>query len=98
MDRDQVIGVLRAHERDLRRRGILHAALYGSVARGEVTGASDIDIMIDLDPKAAVDLFEYIEITQYLSDLFTAPVDVANRKQLKALVRTTAERDAVYAF
>ena len=98
MNREQVIMVLQAHEGELRRRGVRHAALFGSVARNEATPASDIDIMIDLEPDAPVGLFEYVGITQYLADLFPHRVDVANHGRMKALVRPTADRDAVYAF
>jgi uncharacterized protein len=96
--REQVIATLRAHEGELRRRGVLHAALFGSVARNEAEPASDIDILIELEPAAAIGLFEYVDIAQYLEDLFPNHVDVANRGKLKALVRPSVERDAVYAF
>jgi predicted nucleotidyltransferase len=72
--------------------------LFGSAARGEAKPTSDIDIMIELEPEAPIGLFEYVEITQYLGDLFPNRVDVANRNKLKALVRPSAEQDAVYAF
>jgi predicted nucleotidyltransferase len=98
MNRDAVIAILRAHEPELRRRGVLHAALFGSLARGEATPASDIDILIELAPDAPIDLFEYVAITQYLDDLFPDSVDVANRDRLKRLVRPHAEREAAYAF
>jgi predicted nucleotidyltransferase len=98
MNREQVIAALRQHEAELRRRGVSHAALFGSVARGEATPKSDIDILIELDPRAPVGLFEYVGITQYLADLFPLRVDVANRSGLKPLVRPRVERDAVYAF
>ena len=68
-NREQVIATLRAHERELRRRGVLHAALFGSVARNEAKPASDIDILIELEPDAPVGVFEYVGITQYLADL-----------------------------
>ena len=68
------------------------------VARGESKRTSDIDILIELDPQAAVGLFEYVGITQYLADLFPVRVDVANRSSLKPLVRPSVERDALYAF
>jgi hypothetical protein len=71
--------------------------LFGSVARGESKRSSDIDA-IELDPQAPVGLFEYVEITQFLADLFPVRVDVANRSTLKPLVRPTIERDAIYAF
>jgi len=98
MNRDQIIATLRAHEPDLRRRGVVHAALFGSLARDEPTLASDIDILVEIEREAPVGLFEYVGITQYLDDLFPNRVDVANRSRLKALVRPSAEQDAVYAF
>ena len=97
-NRKQIIATLRAHQAELSRRGVRHAAVFGSIARGDAKPASDIDIMIELDPTAPIGVFEYVGITQYLSDLFPAPVDVANRSNLKPLVRSSAERDAVYAF
>jgi len=98
MNRSDVISTLRAHEAELRGRGVLHAALFGSLARNEGGDSSDIDIMIDLSPDATIGVFEYVGITQYLTDLFAGRVDVANRATLKPLVRPSAERDAVYAF
>jgi len=90
MNQEQVLATLRAHEPKLRHRGVQHAA--------EATPTSDIDILIDLDPKAPVGVFEYVALTQYLADLFPGRVDVANRSRLKTLVRPNAERDAMYAF
>lgn len=96
--RDQVIATLRAHEQELRQRGVLHVALFGSLARNDARPASDLDILVELEPDAPVSLFEYLGITHYLSDLFPLRVDVANRSTLKPHVRPGAERDAVYAF
>ncbi len=96
--REEIIARLRAHRAELRRRGVRHAALFGSIARGAGTRTSDIDILIELDPEAPVGLFEYVGITQYLADLFPIRVDVANRSSLKPLVRPAIERDAIYAF
>ena len=98
IDREDIIATLRAHQEELRRRGVRHAALFGSLARGVSKRTSDIDILIELDPQAPVGLFEYVGITQYLADLFPVRVDVANRSSLKPLVRPNVERDALYAF
>jgi uncharacterized protein len=97
-DREEIIATLRAHQAELRRRGVRHAALFGSLARGESKRSSDIDILIELDTQTPVGLFEYVGITQYLADLFPVRVDVANRSSLKPLVRPSVERDALYGF
>lgn len=98
MNREEVIATLRDHELELRHRGVLHAALFGSLARNEAQPASDIDILIEVAPDAPIGVFEYVGITQYLADLFPSRVDVTNRDRLKPLVRPSAERDAMYAF
>jgi len=98
IDREEIIATLRAHQAELHRRGVRHAALFGSLARGEAKRTSDIDILIELDPRAPVGLFEYVGITQYLADLFPVRVDIANRSSLKPLVRPNVERDALYGF
>jgi predicted nucleotidyltransferase len=49
IDRERVIAALRAHQAELHRRGVRHAALFGSIARGEGKRTSDIDILIELD-------------------------------------------------
>ncbi len=98
MKRDEALQKLKEVEADLRAQGVAHAALFGSVARGENRPDSDIDIMVEIAPEIRIGLFQYVGIVQYIEGLFPVPVDVANREGLKPLVRPSAERDAVYAF
>jgi predicted nucleotidyltransferase len=49
---DGVLDTLRSHEGELRDLGVSHAAVFGSVARGEAKGTSDVDVLVDLDDKA----------------------------------------------
>ena len=48
---DDVLQTLRDHEYELKRMGASHAAVFGSVARGEAKPSSDIDVLVDLDPE-----------------------------------------------
>lgn len=98
MDKDGIIATLKRNEAALRARGVTHAALFGSRARGEDRPDSDIDILIEIASDAPVDLFAYVAIIQFLEDLFPVHVDVANRRALKPHVRPSAEQHAVYAF
>ena len=98
MDRDQIIEILRAHRPLLQERGVNHAALFGSVARGEQGPNSDIDILIDIGDRPDLDVYQYVGLQDYIAELFDGPVDVVSRQGLKDYVRSSVLADAVYAF
>ncbi len=98
MNKRDAIKVLRRHEADLRARGIIHAALFGSVARDQARPDSDIDIMIEFAPNASLDIFAYVELKDFIGSLFPGPVDVVNKAALKPHVRPPATADSIYAF
>ncbi len=98
MDRQDIIARLRENEAALRARGVAHAALFGSRARGNERPESDTDIMIEIDPKARVTLYDYVGLKDYIASLFDGPVDVVNREGLKPYVKPAATTDAIYAF
>lgn len=98
MESDRIIATLRRHEAQLHRFGVAHAALFGSVARGEARPDSDIDILIDLDPSARLSVFDYVGVKDYIAGLFERPVDVVNKQGLKPYLKPSVLADAVHAF
>jgi len=98
MDKQGIIARLRENEAALRARGVTHAALFGSRARGDDRPDSDIDIMIEIEPEAVQDVYAYVGLKSYIAELFTESVDVVDREALKPYVRPPAEAEAVYAF
>ena len=98
MRRNDIIAKLKEAEPALRARGILRAAVFGSVARGDDRPDSDIDIMIEVDPEAHITIFDYVALKEYVAGLFDGRVDVVSRDGLKPYVRPAATADAIYAF
>ena len=98
MDRQEILATLRENQTALRARGVSHAALFGSRARGDNRPDSDIDIMIEVDPAAGIGVYEYVALKDYIAALFDRPVDVVNRDGLKPYVKPAVTTDAIYAF
>ncbi len=95
---DNVLDTLRTHESELRKLGVSHAAVFGSVARGEASADSDIDVLVELDQERSLGIFEYARLKLYINELLNGAGDVVNRRTLKPLLRDSILRDAVHAF
>jgi predicted nucleotidyltransferase len=94
----EILARLKAHEIALREHGVLHAALFGSRARGEARLDSDIDILIEIDPEARLGVFDYVGLKDMIAGYFDVQVDVVSRDGLKPYLISSATADAIYAF
>jgi predicted nucleotidyltransferase len=93
-----VLTVLRAHEAVLRGRGILHAGVFGSVARGEDTVTSDVDIVIEIDYGSGFGTSDLIDVEEHLARAIGRRVDVISAGGLKPGKHDAIRRDAVAVF
>jgi predicted nucleotidyltransferase len=98
MNREEIIARLRENQAALRKRGVAHAALFGSRARGDQRPESDTDIMIEFEATARITIPDYAGLKEHISALFDGRVDVVNRDGLKPYVKPAATADAIFAF
>jgi len=98
MDRDHVIAKLRDHESELKAAGIVHLRLHGSVARGDASATSDVDLIAEFDAKKRLSLLDMVRIENQLADLLGVRVDLSPANTLKEPVQQKAAREAVLAF
>jgi len=93
-----VIKRLREHHQELRRRGVRCLFVFGSVARGEATLASDIDVVVVFAPAARASLVSLGSLKTYLQEVLGWPVDLCERAALRPEARPAFDREAVRAF
>ncbi len=88
---------LRRHRRAINhtaaQRGATNLRVFGSVARGEDTEASDIDLLVDLAPGTG--LLGLIGLQRELADLLGREVDLVPASGLRADVRDAVLADAI---
>ena len=98
MNKEQVIAKLREHEPELKAAGIVRLAVFGSVARGDNSPQSDIDLLADFDKTKRYTLLTMGRIENRLADLLGTRVDLSSPEWLKESIRSQVLREAVDAF
>lgn len=98
MEQQRVIRILQDHEAELKTDGVLHLSVFGSVARGEASSDSDVDILADLDASRRFTLVTLGRLESRLTDLLGVKVDLSSPAWMPQPVREQALREAVLAF
>jgi uncharacterized protein len=94
MNLKTVSALLKRHQADLHQRGVKSLAVFGSLARGEATPASDIDVLVEFD--RPVGLFEFIRLKLYLEELTGRHVDLVTPDALRPAMRAEILNEAVH--
>ena len=95
MGREEVIRTLRQHMSEIRGYGVARLAIFGSLARGEETPGSDVDILVEFTQP--VGLFAFVSLQRYLESLIGRSVDLAMPDALRPEMREAILAEAVYA-
>ena len=92
--REQVLQTLAENREAIRRFGVRSLGLFGSVARGEGTGSSDLDFVVEFERNT---FDAYMGLKEFLEDLFDCPVDLVLAHTLKPRLRHPVLRETVHA-
>jgi predicted nucleotidyltransferase len=93
-----VIATLRAHEAELRQGGIRRLSLFGCLARGDAEAGSDVDLAVELDPAAHMDLFRLSALERRISEILGRRVDLLPEPVEKPRLPANIDRDRLLAF
>ena len=102
MNKDRILAGLRAHKTELEAAGAAKISIFGSLARGEATESSDVDLLIRLSPENSEGGFVYFgrleALKQRLQEILGCSVDIVTEPVRKERLRRIIERDATLAF
>lgn len=82
-----------------RRYCVRELSVFGSAARQEMHSGSDIDLLVEFQPEARVDLVDHAGLMLDLAQLFGRNVDLVSKRALKPLIRESILQQArpIYA-
>jgi putative addiction module CopG family antidote len=96
--KDDVVAAVKALEPELRGRGVVSAALFGSIVHGTARPDSDVDVLIGVDPAARFDLIDLVAVKNLLGDRLGREIDVVERDSLKPMMRDLILAEAETVF
>lgn len=73
--------------------GVKSASVFGSVARGEATAKSDVDILVEISRPYG--LFEFIGMRHNLEDVLEKKVDLVELSSIKSIIKESILKDRV---
>jgi predicted nucleotidyltransferase len=95
--RDQVLAILRAHQKELKDRfGIEKLALFGSFARDEADESSDVDLTIMQMRKPS--MWTIAEAMEYLRTILHRKVDLGTWKGIRAYYKRRIKSELIDVY
>ncbi len=67
--------------------------LFGSYAKNLQTAQSDIDLLVHF--KKPIDMFKFMDLEEYLSNLFNKKIDLGTPTSLKKIIKDKILKEAV---
>ncbi|HZX13929.1 MAG TPA: nucleotidyltransferase family protein [Thermodesulfobacteriota bacterium] len=77
----------------LKRYGVSKAALFGSSVKGEMTEASDIDVLVEIEKD--ISLLDFVGLKLELEEILGRKVDLVEYCTLKPILRERVLREQV---
>jgi hypothetical protein len=96
-DRTATLEALRAHAPELRKQGIDHLFLFGSVARDEASAASDVDLFFDFSDRR-FGAIELLRVREGISEILGRKADLMTGGSLHPRLRSVIEQGAIQVF
>ncbi|MEM7594634.1 MAG: nucleotidyltransferase family protein [Cyanobacteria bacterium P01_A01_bin.83] len=96
MKRDEILTIVRAHQKSLQKLGVKSLSLFGSGVRNQIEPHSDVDFLVEFD--SPVGLFGLYQVQHYLEDILERSVDLGTLKALREHLRKPVLEEAILVF
>ncbi len=90
----EIFDAIELHRDAIKKFGVRRLCLFGSCARGEGRESSDLDFLVELEHET---FDAYMDLKEFLEDLFDTEVDLVLADAIKPRLRDTILGETIYA-
>jgi uncharacterized protein len=98
MNLKQISARIKLIEPELKSRGVKHVAVFGSRARGDYSAESDLDLLLDVQPNAALTIVRLAAIERVIAAATGLTANTFLRRGLDDKFRQSIETDMQSVF
>ena len=91
--RQEILHLLEANREKIKSFGVKEIGVFGSVARGEETEKSDVDVLVELSKET---FNAYMSLLFFLEDLFGTKVDLVMKDAIKPIIKDRILAETIY--
>jgi predicted nucleotidyltransferase len=92
---EKLKSTLALYKEDLKKKyKVEEIGIFGSYVRNEQNSKSDVDVLVSFSE--TIDLFTFVELENYLSDLLGTKVDLVMKEGIKPRLKERILSEAVY--
>lgn len=93
--KERIFALLAANKNQITAFGVKRLGLFGSFVRGEQHPGSDIDLLVDFDPKLKT-FHNFMDLSFFLEELLGARVELVTRESLSPYIGPHILREVQY--
>jgi uncharacterized protein len=91
--RTEIFNLLEKNRGKIKNFGVKELGIFGSVARGEQTEKSDVDVLVELEKET---FSAYMDLLFFLEDLFESKVDLVMKDVIKPIIKEQILSETIY--
>lgn len=92
----EILKVLGDHTAQLKALGVLQVGLFGSLVRGDQKAESDVDLLVQFDPKKKT-FDNFMQLSEMLEGIFKRHVEIVTTEALSPYIGPHILREVEYA-
>jgi uncharacterized protein len=92
---NKIKNIIKQNKREIEKKyKVKEIGVFGSFVRGEEKKGSDIDILVEF--KEPIGLFEFMDLEEYLENIFGKKVNLVSKKALKPRIGQYILKEVMY--